>query len=944
MLKTFFGGSPKWQSPDPAIRLAAVADLPADDPALAQLATTDTDAGVRAAAIARVSARPILERGLADPEARVRTAAASAWAKQLGEDIPLGTPLEVVALAVREDSPETLRQAAVSVALNDLRAWLATGAPVSIKLAAINACNDAALLDALYLEWRDSDKRLGKACHDRAQALALRDKTAQEADVLLTQLQNWTEADDVPLSKLVEAQRTWAKLNPDQERKARFEALTRALQLKMQNEALARRLHEQLALQIAGFALKSKRVADLSGDELAQLASEATRAQSSPVLDAGLAQQLQAVHAAIATELELRERYAVGEQLLASRPVPQPAAQPTSAPEASPLASAPIEAAAPATGAPATADPATADPAEATDTSVEPPALAEASAAVPASEPAATPDAPVTPATPAASAADVAAPAASDALAEWQARWDTWIATVDAATRARFEQRLAAVTAPASAAQAKPERAAVQQASADELLAANAELTKLAELIAAGDVRGARSCASALFKTFTAKRYPKLEYDRLHELDREVKRLESWLKWSDAQARDALFARVEALKAAPPSIDAIVKEIRAVQDEWKALDKKNGGAPKPKWDRFNALCREAYAPAKAHFDQLKKQRAENASARAEVIRKMAALADEAAAALAQGNADWPALEKRKLALFDEWKKAGSVANAEWKALDRQLDEALERLERVFDTAREPEIARRKRLIAQAEEQSKLPPSKAVTEATIALQRRWTAERIVNAPHLRRKDEQKLWEEFKRATDAVFKARDGQRDAMRAQFSEGTKARLALIDEVKALAAGEDAKAIEQAVAQARARWRDAPMVEREKIRDLERKFDEAVLAARRRATLLSRSSLIEAMKAALAQVPATETSEKTAAALVIDAELIAGLDSPPEIASARRMQQLKWLSERRQLPTAPEAKIQALRTLLGAATATGAKFTLGERERLVRAIEAVGAA
>jgi hypothetical protein len=936
VLKTLFGGSPKWQSPDPAIRLAAVADLPADDPALAQLATTDTDADVRAAAIARVSVRPILERGLADPEPRVRAAAASAWAKQLGDDIPLGTPLEVVALALTEDSPETLRQAAVSVALNDLRSWLASGAPVSAKLAAVNACNDAATLDRLYLEWRDSDKRLGKACHDRAQALALRDKTAQEADVLLTQLQNWTEADDVPLSKLVEAQRAWAKLAPDEDRKARFEALTRALQLKMQNEALARRLHEQLAMQIAGFALKSKRAAELSAEELAQLASEATRAQSSPVLDAGLAQQLQAVHAAIATELELRERHAVGEQLLASRPAPQPVPQPTpaSAPEPAavpvepPSASPPIETAGQATG----------DTAEATPPSPEAPASADASAAAPSEAPAAAPAAPAAP------SPDVAAPTASDALAEWQARWDAWIATVDAATRARFEQRLAAITAPASAARDKPERAATQHASADELLAANAELTKLAELIAAGDVRGARSCASALFKTFTAKRYPKLEYDRLHELDREVKRLESWLKWSDAQARDALFARVEALKAAPPSIDAIVKEIRAVQEEWKALDKKNGGAPKPKWDRFNALCREAYAPAKAHFDQLKKQRAENAGARGEVIRKMSALADEASAALAQGNADWPALERRKLALFDEWKKAGSVANAEWKALDRQLDEALERLERVFDAAREPEIARRRRLIAQAEEQAKLPPSKAVTEATIAIQRRWTAERIANAPHLRRKDEQKLWDEFKRATDAVFKARDGQRDAMRAQFSEGAKARFALIDEVKALANGEDPKAIEQAIAQARARWRDAPMVEREKVRDLERKFDEAVLAARRRATLLSRGSVIEAMKATLAQVPATETSEKTAAALVIDAELIAGLESPPEIATARRMQQLKWLSERRQLPTAPEAKIQALRTLLGAATATGAKLTLGERERLVRAIEAVGAA
>ncbi|MEO7255149.1 MAG: hypothetical protein ABIZ64_13045, partial [Casimicrobium sp.] len=59
---------------------------------------------------------------------------------------------------------------------------------------------------------------------------------------------------------------------------------------------------------------------------------------------------------------------------------------------------------------------------------------------------------------------------------------------------------------------------------------------------------------------------------------------------------------------------------------------------------------------------------------------------------------------------------------------------------------------------------------------------------------------------------------------------------------------------------------------------------------------------------------------------------------------ARRMQQLRWLSERRQLPTAPDAKMTAIRTLLGAFNATGAKITLGERERLTRAIEAVGAA
>lgn len=130
----------------------------------------------------------------------------------------------------------------------------------------------------------------------------------------------------MPLTRLVDTQRTWAKLSVDGERKARFDTLLADLQRKMQNEAVARRMHEALAMQVAGLSLKSKKAAELSTDELAALATEATHAQSSPVLDAGLAQQPAAsschhCHRAAT----LRERNAAGEALLAAMPT-RPAA------------------------------------------------------------------------------------------------------------------------------------------------------------------------------------------------------------------------------------------------------------------------------------------------------------------------------------------------------------------------------------------------------------------------------------------------------------------------------------------------------------------------------------------------------------------------------------------------------------------------------------------
>jgi hypothetical protein len=53
VLKSLFAGTPKWQSPNADERLTAVADLAADDPALATLIASDADACVPPLSAAR---------------------------------------------------------------------------------------------------------------------------------------------------------------------------------------------------------------------------------------------------------------------------------------------------------------------------------------------------------------------------------------------------------------------------------------------------------------------------------------------------------------------------------------------------------------------------------------------------------------------------------------------------------------------------------------------------------------------------------------------------------------------------------------------------------------------------------------------------------------------------------------------------------------------------
>ena len=93
-------------------------------------------------------------------------------------------------------------------------------------------------------------------------------------------------------------------------------------------------------------------------------------------------------------------------------------------------------------------------------------------------------------------------PPGEAAHSEWKARWSAWLATVDATTREHFERHLFALEKPAAA--QRPERTVTPRAEDADLAAANEAPTKLAELIAAGDVRGSRQAATKLYQQFTA--------------------------------------------------------------------------------------------------------------------------------------------------------------------------------------------------------------------------------------------------------------------------------------------------------------------------------------------------------------------------------------------------------------------------------------------------------
>ncbi len=226
-------------------------------------------------------------------------------------------------------------------------------------------------------------------------------------------------------------------------------------------------------------------------------------------------------------------------------------------------------------------------------------------------------------------------------------------------------------------------------------------------------------------------------------------------------SREELIKAVEELPAKELPVTELAKKIGSSRERWRSLDTTSGSAPKSLWERFDAACTLAYAPAAAHFKKLAEERGQNAV-------KAQALLDEVAQYTQNAGVsgdDPSSVDWRALAIFSQrmslsWQRLGSTDRKDRKRLDSQFEQAMQVLTQPLLAQRKGEIAQREQLIQSV---TQLNPAERQTVDTLrGLQERWQ-ERAKALP-LDRNDEQALWQRFRSACDAVFAKRKESAEA------------------------------------------------------------------------------------------------------------------------------------------------------------------------------------
>jgi hypothetical protein len=217
------------------------------------------------------------------------------------------------------------------------------------------------------------------------------------------------------------------------------------------------------------------------------------------------------------------------------------------------------------------------------------------------------------------------------------------------------------------------------------------------------------------------------------------------------------------------------EQLRNLREQWKQVDQ--GGPPNHAlWKRFDDACNRAYEVVQGWLDKVKTEAAESRGKRLALIEELRAWATAHAA---PADGDWKGFNRALHQFSDRWREAGHLSEKAFAELQPQWKDAFTAASAPLDAAQKESIERRHAMIDEAQALGAAPQLR--IDAVKALQQRWQAE--AQAVPLDRKQEQRLWDAFRKPIDEAFSRKSTEREKAAAAMSERDRA---VLDASKAL--------------------------------------------------------------------------------------------------------------------------------------------------------------
>ena len=288
---------------------------------------------------------------------------------------------------------------------------------------------------------------------------------------------------------------------------------------------------------------------------------------------------------------------------------------------------------------------------------------------------------------------------------------------------------------------------------------------------------------------------------RLHLLAPRLRDLQHWRRWGADQHRDGLCEEMEQLIEADLPLQALSERLHTMRLDWKGLEKTGPRASPAVAERFHKACDAVQERCRPYLDAQAAEREANRAARESVCDQI----EDFLSKVDWERIDWKRVLRAERETRHTWASIGPVDPRHFKALEGRFRQALKQLDRRLDGERKRNQAMKHALIAKVEALVEETDLDAAIEQTKALQREWHT--TVPARH---KDENKLWQTFRSACDAIFERRAALHQAHANEMKEHLATRESICTDALALARAEhDPKRLRAELRELERRWDDA---------------------------------------------------------------------------------------------------------------------------------------
>jgi len=273
-------------------------------------------------------------------------------------------------------------------------------------------------------------------------------------------------------------------------------------------------------------------------------------------------------------------------------------------------------------------------------------------------------------------------------------------------------------------------------------------LTALEQAIAQGEIRLAIRCQEQV--TEQLQRLDGVANHRLEQryksLLAQLQEMKDWQGFAVNGKKESLCEQMEALIGSELAPQQLADRIRALQQEWKALDAGACMHSQKLWQRFRSAAEAAYAPCETHFSTLRKVREQNLAQREEICRQLTQLLD----GIDWEAVDWPAIERICHTAKREWKQFSPVDRAPGKTVQHTFNQLIRTLDQRLRDWHQQCADTKRGLIQRAAELAEADDLRSAADEAKSLQRHWKA----TGPAFR-SEERALWQAFRGHCDTLF---------------------------------------------------------------------------------------------------------------------------------------------------------------------------------------------